>query len=525
MIEWEGFKGTNWKKNIDVNLFWKSLDITDPEKDYATPKMDLDICMSNADKDMFKILKRTLFADYSERKWVDNILFGDPSSGKTTMIENLCALFNIPFVKLTGDPNISMTKLIMTVGPDNIQREISKQDYISKCKKRGLSDTEIQALSDKINELILTSKEVDVQLTEQESIILKCIKHGLPLLVLLDEVNVFTTILMATLADVITSGYVNVGVHTYKDAGHNIMWFGAYNPKTYKCSPFELKFRDRALFFCSEMPTQEQFISHKQRKIRASLFGNTSVIRSIQAQVDKLCSTYPEKAEDFQAVFSLVSNVSTATTPSSDAVQWFFDYKVAEVLGTNKPSFKEDEFSDYYINDCQLDSPDNVDKAIERIIILKDHVNDHLKSLTKGIDSKNPDSEFSFYIPNRALDYFIDLIFCFTSVHKAVDFIVYNLIPNGGTVRYNSSLNPAKDIANSITSSLSEEIADLQQFLFSNIDEKEMHDQYLQVITTEFDSQCWINDAESVELTVDEAASSQTEKTSDNILDEAEDLL
>lgn len=512
------------KKKRDFDLFWNSPDITDAEKDYCRTKIDLDICMSNSGKDMFKVLTRTLFADYPERKWVFNILFGDPSSGKTTMIENLCALYNIPFVKLTGDPTISMTKLIMTVGPENVQRELNKQDYIAKCKDKGMTDSEIQSLSDKINELIVSSKEVDIQLTEQESIILKALIHHLPLLVLLDEVNMFTTLLMATLADVITSGYVNVGVHTYKDDGHNIMWFGAYNPNTYKCSPFEGKFRDRALFFCSEMPTQEQLISYKQRKVSAALFGTTSIMSSLQEQLDDACSSYPEKEEELRAAFNLISNICTSTTPSPDAVQWFFDYKVNEILGKNAPSFKEKEFSDYYLSDCKLDSIDNVKEAVKRILILKDKINECLKTLTKGIDSKNPDSNFSFYIANRAVDYFIDLIFCFSSVSKAVEFIIYNLIPNGDTVRYNSSTNPAKDIANSIVSSLSTEISDLQQFLFTNVNDVEVNKQYGDVLNTKFDATAWVSDAESVELSVNESKDQTQSSSSDSILDEAEDL-
>lgn len=511
------------KKQRDFNLFWNSPFISKTEKEYCKTKIDLDICMSNSNKDMFKVLKRTLFAEYPERNWVFNILFGDPSSGKTTMVENLCALYNIPFVKLTGDPTISMTKLIMTVGPENVQTSLNKQDYIDKCKAKGLSDSEIQTLSDKINELIVSNKDVDVQLTEQESIILKCLKHGLPLLVLLDEVNMFTTLLMATLADVITSGYVNVGVHTYKDDGHNIMWFGAYNPNTYKCSPFEGKFRDRALFFCSEMPTQEQMIEHKQRKVVASLFGTSSVLSSIQEQLETLCQDYPDKSEELNLAFNLVSNICLSTTPSSEAVQWFFDYKVNEILCKSVPTFKEKEFSDYYINDCKLDSIDNVEEAVKRIIVLKDKVNELLKTLTRGIDSKNPDSNFYFYIPNRAVDYFIDLIFCFSSVQRAVDFMVYNLIPNGDTVRYNSSSNPADDISKSICNTLSNDIADLQQFLFTNVNDAEIKRQLISVVSTEYDPNCWTPDFEDVDLNTVKVESSSS--SSDSILDEAEDLL
>lgn len=511
------------KRIVDYDLFWSSPYITDAEKDYCRALGDLDIIMSNSSKDIFKINRRLLHVQYPERSWILNILFGDPSSGKTTFIESLAWLEGAPFVKITGDPTISMTKLIMTVGPENVQKTLTKQDYIDKCKSFGLSDEEVKSLSNKINEMILSSKEVDIQLTQQESIILKSIKHNLPLIVLLDEVNLFTTLLMATLADVITSGYVNVGVHTYKDNGHNVMWFGAYNPDTYKCSPFEGKFRDRALFFCSEMPTQEQLISHKQRKIRASLFGTSSVMSCLQEQLDDVCSSHPEKEEEFRKMFGLLSNVCNSITPSSDSIQWFFDFKVEEILGTNVPSFKEGEFSDYYVTDCQLDTPNNIDKAVERIIILKDKINEHLKFLTKGIDSKNPNSNFSFYIPNRAVDYFIDLIFCFSSVQKAVEFIVYNLIPNGDTVRYNSSANPAKDIANSIVSSLAEDIADLQQFLFTNVNDLEMLNQCAKVYCTKYDGQCWVGDSDSIDLT--ESNVNSQVNTSDDILDEAEDLL
>ena len=514
---------------IDFNVFWNSLAITPDEKDYCKPRGDLDICMSNSYKDVFKILMRLSHVAYPERNWNLNILFGDPSSGKTTMIENLCFLLGAPFVKLTGDPTISMTKMIMTVGPENVQRTITKSDLINKALSLGFTNADITSMDDEINKTILAlnSKECDVQLTEQESIILKCKKNGLPLVVLLDECNMYTTLLQATLADVITSGYVNVGVHTYKDNPSNIIWFCAYNPNTYKAFPFEGKFRDRALFFCSEMPTQEQIIDHKQRKVSAALFGTTSVLSSLQEQLDEIVSNNPDKAEQLQAAFNLVTNICSSTTPSPEAVQWFFDFKVSEILNSNVPTFKEGDFSDYYLNDCKLDSPANVKEAVARIIKLISKVNELLKTLTKGIDTKNPDSNFYFYIPNRAYDYVTDLIFCFTSVAKAIYFIVYNLIPNGDTVRYNTSLNPAKDIAESITTTLSNEISDLQQFLFTNVNDSEVDSEYSKLLAAKFDPKLWISDDESVDILSGENVSFTAVNSSaaDDPLDEAEDLL
>ena len=512
------------KVQRDYDVFWKSNELTENEKDYCRCKIDLDICMSNADKDMFKVLNRTLTAEYPERNWVLNILFGDPSSGKTTMIQNLCAMMNAPLVKLTGDPTISMTKLIMTVGPENISNTLTKQDYIDKLKSRGLSDSEIDLLDYDINKAVLNSKDVDVQLTEQESIILKCIKHHLPLVVLLDEVNMFTTLLMATLADVITSGYVNVGVHTYKDEGHNIMWFGAYNPNTYKCSPFEGKFRDRALFFCSEMPTEEQLIQHKQRKVVAKLFGNKAILSQLEEKAEALSAEHPEQAKEINDLMTSLSLICQSTTPSSEAVQWYFDYKSKELLEGKELSFNEKEFTDYYINDVTLADVDSIKEATARILVYANKVNELLSKLTKGIDTKNPDSNFSFYIPNRAMDYFTDLIFCFTSVKRATEFIIYNLLPNGNTLRYGNKENPAQDIADSITSSLSIEIQDLQAFLFSDLDTTAIVQALGDLNNVVYDSNLWLLPATGVADEPEDSSTTTIHYSTRDILDEAEEL-
>lgn len=518
------------KRQWDFEKFWKSSDITQEDKDYATARLDLDIAMSNSGSDLMKMIERTIFTDYPERNWIFNILFGDPSSGKTTFVETLCGLINAPLVKLTGDPTISMTKLIKTIGPKNVQRQLSKQEFIDRAKARGLTDEEIDACKDKISQLILSEKEVDVQLTEQESLILKCIKHHLPLVVFLDEVNMFTTLLMATLADVITSGYVNVGVDTYKDEGHNIMWFGAYNPNTYKCSPFEPKFRDRALTFCSEMPSMEQLISHKQRKVNAAIFGSSSVLSVIKEKVDELTQSYPEHAQEFANEFNLVSNIARATCPSSEAVQWFFDKKVDKILGKTEPlSFKVGEFTNYYQSDCKMATQPEVEGAIAHILPVIAKVNEILKGITVGIDSKNPDSSFYFYIPNRAIDYVIDLIFCYTSVEKAFYTFVYNLIPNGGTIKFQSSNNPAEDIAKMVCSSLSDTFEDLQQYLFSNISDADMTRQHKALLGCDFNVDTWQGCSVSVTEDEPDAVDVQSEKvdskTDDEYLDELEDLV
>lgn len=515
-------------RHWDFDKFWKSPDISPEEKDYATAKLDMDIAMSNADTDLMKNIKRTVFTEYPERDWVFNILFGDPSSGKTTFVETFCALYRIPFVKLTGDPTISMTKLIMTVGPENVASSLTKKDVIAKCKAKGFTDEEIDALKDEINKLVLSSKDVDVQLTEQESLILKCIKHHLPLLVLLDEVNMFTTLLMATLADVITSGYVNVGVHTYKDEGHNIMWFGAYNPNTYKCSPFEGKFRDRALFFRSDMPAIEQFINHKQRKVVASLFDTTSTLDIIKGKVDDLSITYPEYAEKFATEFNLISNIQKASSPSAEAVEFYFDRKVNEILGKKNLTYNAGEYTDYYLNDCQLATQAEVEGAIDRIIRFIDKCNQALEERTKGIDSKNPDHGFFFQITRRSYDFFIDSIFCYSSVEKALNNYIYNLIPNGGTVKYGSSKDPGADIAKEICTTLASDIEELQIYLFSNLSEVDLNRQLMSVLSCDYNEDTWKDCGVGLDEDVSDAVEVEGEQSASSIneyLEELEDIV
>lgn len=508
------------KRVTDWSLTWNSPCLTGVQKDYLKPSFDLDICMSNSNKDITALLLRTMSVVYPERRWVLNILFGEPSSGKTTMIEQLCALYNIPFTKLTGDPTISMIKLIMTVGPE--QKEVTKASIIERLKANGFSDEDVISLDSQINETVIKSNG-SVELTEQESIILICLKNNLPLVVLLDEVNMYTTLLQATLADVITSGYVSVGVHTYKGNPTNIKWFGAYNPNTYKASPFEQKFRDRALFFCSEMPTQEELIAHKQRKVLAKMFGCTGTVADLSDEVAVLKEEHPELSNELDDIYARVSLVALNTTPSPEAVEWFFNYEVDKLLGTTKPSFIEGQFSDYYKSDCVLGTMEEAKEATSRIIKLMDNINDFLKKNTVGIDSKNPDSNAYFYIPNRAFDYFMDIIMCYTSVKKATYSIVYNLIPNGGTVRYGTALNPAKDIAESCCTVLSQEIDELQAYLFTDFDVKAC-EQAIKDLTSSciYDSSLWVVPSDTDTSQVDTASTTRVSEA--DFIDDLEAL-
>lgn len=514
------------ERTIDWTLFWNSPFITKDEKDYCRCAIDLDICMSNSDKDMFKVLQRTFTTVYPERNWTLNILFGDPSSGKTTMIQNLCSLIGAPLVKLTGDPTISMTKLIMTVGPENIVHQMQdKQFFVDKLKSAGIDDNTIASLDSEIAKAILTSKETDVQLTEQDSIILKCKKHDLPLVVLLDEINMFTTLLQATLADVITSGYVNVGVHTYKSNPSNIIWFGAYNPNTYKASPFELKFRDRALFFCSEMPTEKQLIAHKQRKNQAIMLGTHSVMNDLEVKVNNFKEKYPELNDQVDGIFNMISNIVQVSLPSKEAVDWFFDYQTDKLLGKNKLSFKEGKFTNAYKKDITLASADSINEATSRMLKYVNKVNEILINITKGIDLKNPDNNFSFYIPNRAVDYFFDLIHCFSSVDKATDFMIYNLIPNGDTCRYGTDFNPASIISSSVRTSLQTDIDELQKFLFSDFDASLEIDAVNKATDNDYKSDLWIVSSDTTNVVTEEDFDDgTTEDKVLSILDEAEEL-
>ena len=478
------------KLDRDFSKTWNSTALSDLEKGYLKVKGDLDVLMSDIDKDMFKAIKRTCTVSYPERKWVLNILFGDPSSGKTTMVQALAKLLNAPLIKLTGDANITLVKMLMIVGPENIVKQLQDAEfYKAKLREAGADEATIESCKDEIAKAILTSKEVDIQLTEQQSILLKLILNNLAGIVFLDEINIFTTILQSTLADVITSGYVNVGIHTYKFNPENIIWFGAYNPDTYKASPFESKFRDRALFFCVEMPTEDEIISHKQRKYLADMFGCSAQIKDIIDKCDNTLADHPELKDDIEKVKEDIKEAADLTTPSGDALKWYSTYRLEELLGCrHNLTFDKGVFTDYYQGDVAIDSDSQMMEGVRRIILLVNKVNVKLKELTKGIDSKNPNRDAYFEICNRSIDYLIDLIFCFSDVDKALKFFIYNLIPNGGTVKFNTSSNPAKDIANTITQTFSIDIEELNKFLFSNYPIKEVDESLQRFDSTVFDS-------------------------------------
>lgn len=482
------------RKADDFDLFWNSPDITDEEKQLATAIPDLDISQSNANKTVRKVLERLLYVDYPERKWVFNILHGDPASGKTTMVINdLCAINHIPYVKFTGDPQATIQRMLSIIGPATVNGK--------------------------------------VELTKIESLWLKCLRLNLPLVVVFDEIDLFNTQQMSLLADTITSGHASVGVDNYRNIGNTIRYFGCYNPGTVKSSEFDGKFRDRALFFSIDPIDTATKISHKQRKVKAAMGQGVNLSKYTDA-IDKLINANPSNASKLNNIKDTLAFVCQVCPPSDDALDWYVK-KVQASMSPKPVKFKSGKFTSYYAGDVQLASVDDCLSIYPTIYDYVQFVNDKLYDITRGADTKNSSKNSAFYIPNRAMDYFIDLIFCFHSTLEATRFFVYNMLPGGFTLRTsNTKAGGRVDTAPSdITKSLSQLVekeakkVDLVCFSSTSITDcqKELTEMTAVNITLEVES-ALKQTAGTLNTAVNQGNKNISKSYSDDLWDEAENL-
>ena len=404
--------------------FWNSTHLSQDEKDAASGVPDLDICYSNSNREPYKFILRTLLTDYGviDRKWFFTILHGDPASGKTTLVENLCAMYHIPCIKITGDPVVTIKRLLSVIGPESVEGK--------------------------------------VELTQQESIWLKCIRYNLPLVVLLDEIDLFATQQMSLLADTITSGKVSVDVHNYKNVGNTIKYFGCYNPNTAKSSEFDGKFRDRALFISVAPVSKKTKTEHKQRRFGAfidSLNPSTSscTVGKFIEMVDSLLVSYPERSSELNYVKETLNAVSQLKpAPSEEALEWYVNNVKAE-MNPKAPVFKAGKWTPYYVDDVSLASKADCLSIYPTIEEFVDTVNDELWTLTQGINTKQRSGGNNFfYIPDRSFDILVDWIFCFHSTKTAIEKFVYNMLPGGFTLNSTISTSRIDNTPSNITKSL-----------------------------------------------------------------------
>ena len=167
-------------------------------------------------------------------------------------------------------------------------------------------------------------------------------------------------------------------------------------------------------------------------------------------------------------------------------------------MGLIKPEFDTGKFCAAYLGEVQLDTQDKAAVAITQIDDLVQKINNELYSTTKGRDTKNPDRNSFFYISDRNLDIFTDMIFSYSSVSKAVFRYIFDLIPGGNTVRSGSNSGKSTEdktsqiIAQAICDKLDGDITKLHNTLFTEITEADITDATNRLNNSVFNPQSWI---------------------------------
>lgn len=411
------------KKVIDWSKTWNSSYLTQEEKDYLRQTLDLDIWLSNSKRETYQLFSHMIETSYENRDYSAIGLHGNFGSGKSEMIKCYAAEHDAPMLYIACSDMLKIQSIFAKVGP-----------------------------------VLINNK---AELTIQQTILLKCFIHNLPLIVGLDEFNLLQIKESNALAPIITENklFVDAMNTAYKNDG-TIIYVGCWNPDTANAKSLDGKMYDRLLFLNVEDLPKKLMKEYKKRKQIASLFG-----LQVSDYTDKL-SKLPQAIQD-KIKNSLTKNPAT----SKDAL----DAYIKAVTATPSVAPVKDKFVPHHVNDITLDTPEQVAEARDRMEDLFEKVNGSLYQNTKGIDTKNPNRNFAYYIPERATDYFCDLIMMFSNVEKALDRGISDLLPGGGTLRVGID---AKDkdtsrvdktpylIAEGITTALSTDIDLLNVWLF-----------------------------------------------------------
>lgn len=169
-----------------------------------------------------------------------------------------------------------------------------------------------------------------------------------------------------------------------------------------------------------------------------------------------------------------------------------------KALGLLKPEFDAGKFCAAYLGEVQLDTQDKAAIAITQIDDLVKKINNELYTTTKGRDTKNPDRNSFFYISDRNLDIFTDMIFSYSSVSKAVYRYIFDLIPGGNTVRSGSNSEKSTEdktsqiIAQAICDKLDGDITKLHNTLFTEITDADIADATDKLNNSVFNPQSWV---------------------------------
>ena len=388
----------------DYNEFWNSPLLTDKEKALCKVKKDLDISMSNANRDTRWIFEKVMKTKYAKKAYTLIGLHGNPGSGKTKMVmEDYCATHNIPLLYITLDAGTKAFNLLELVGPEAIEGQ--------------------------------------VQLVAEQSVLLKCFINKLPLVVCFDEANLMKPDQWNVFAPIISEGRVNIKTHNYV-GGHTIKYVLCWNPATSNVRSFDGKFYDRMTFIQVEDVAPQDKITYDQRKFDAYLGENDN---------------------------------------SQEAEDWFNN-----TIDKNKTNFKIKYMGDQNVKIMDTAKRHQCIDEIEKLI---NSINQQLYIQTKGCDTKNPDKSSYFYISERNMEYFIDLICGYRSVNKAVHRIITDIVPGGKTVVLNGQeyeddttiddMVPEM-VAENVSQHLEHEITVLDKLLFTKEDpvEKQAYEEF-----------------------------------------------
>lgn len=429
-------KWVSFKKDIDWNLFWNSNILSDEEKANCKMHCNLQVAFSNKDRDIRKIIERQFYIDYPSRNWVFNILHGVPGSGKTTMImEDICALNNIPCLYINGDARASINKMIELVGPSKNAQGV-------------------------------------VELSLEESVWAKCLKNNIPLVVFIDEIDTMNSLELKNLGTLVTSGKATINTHHYNNSGKSIYYFGAFNPGSVNASEFPDSFDDRLLWFSIPKVTQEERINYRIISSQSQL-GIANKKSILDKYKKKLETIKAENSNLETQVNNLMLNFMSINLNrcTEKALKWYCDRAIdsltnASVQEDYKPRVFTNKFAD---STTTIDYTPEVDK---RITLLFDKMNDKLADLTRGIQTTKRNRNSVITIPDRCYDVFKDLIFSYTSVAEAFKFIIMNRLPEGFVLNVPGAVTQAgkdtapKAICDALYTYMEKDIEDLDTYLF-----------------------------------------------------------
>lgn len=448
------------KKKINWEKTWKSL--TEEEKICVTPEGDLDIMMSNENRETRKVFEKAITTTYFNKPYTLIGLHGDPASGKTAMVcKDYCAANHIPVLYVTVDELSTVFKLLETVGPEMVDGK--------------------------------------VELTVQQSIWLKCFINNLPLIVFIDEANTMRTNQYNILAPIISEGRVNIGVHNYKN-DNTIQYVLAWNPNTSNTKSFDGKFFDRMIFINVENVDPSVKTAYKIRKtVRGMYTSDEDALVEARTAAAKAVKELPEKEEEINLI---LKEEESQQNGSSAARKWYVEKMINDRILHKEAVFNPGEFTVAYLDDVKTSTPQKTAAAIVAIDELIAKINSKLFDLTKGKDTKNPDKNSYFYISERNSEFFADLIFGFTSVEKAVCRFVKDLIPGGNTVKFGGSGSTLEDntpelIAQAVADALASEINEVNNLLFVEIDNNAVDAAKKTVEGAIFDDSLWITEEEA----------------------------